>query len=189
MEYSFFGIGININNGGQRHARPTLIHINGGDDDQQTGKPMWLFDLDGTIGNHDHRVHLVVNKAQDPNFKKDYKAYYEAAEKDSPNPKIVDMIKKVRSAGFDIAIATGRPDIYVMQTVRQLQRFGILEDISFMMMRDEEDFRPNAEFKLDCMALASETNELTGLVDDMKSSRDAAVQAGLRAIDPNSEYI
>ena len=61
-----------------------------------------IVDIDGTIANLDHRIHLV----RKPN--KNWKLFFEKMNDDKPIEKTINKIKELHDDGFKILIVTGR---------------------------------------------------------------------------------
>lgn len=66
------------------------------------GLKTYIFDIDGTIANTDHRVHHLEGD------KKDWKSWYAKAQDDIPYWEIVDLMRLAHDAGIAIVICTGR---------------------------------------------------------------------------------
>lgn len=79
-------------------------------------KPLYIFDLDGTLALIDHRRHFVdrVRKEQD------WKAFYAACVDDHPNDPVIDTMHGLIRSGAEVWIFSGRSDEVRSQTVRWL---------------------------------------------------------------------
>lgn len=137
-------------------------------------KPLYIFDLDGTIANCDHRQHYLLN-ADDPQR---WRKFYAACGNDLPNHAVIGTLEALRFAGADIWIFSGRSD-----EVRSQTEAWLAEHTSFMSwdlspegranltMREANDYTPDHELKalwLDCM-LVEDRNRLIAVFDDRAS--------------------
>lgn len=68
-------------------------------------KPLYIFDLDGTLADCSHRVHFITEC--DP---KDWTAFFAASEGDSPIRPVIEILKSLRYHGKEVWIWTGRSD-------------------------------------------------------------------------------
>ncbi len=77
-------------------------------------RPLTIFDLDGTLALIQHRRHFVEG---DP---KDWKAFYAACDRDEPNEPVFATMERLRHAGADVWIFSGRSDEVRDKTVAWL---------------------------------------------------------------------
>lgn len=82
-------------------------------------KPLYIFDLDGTLALIAHRKNLIdgVNKNWD--------AFYLACKWDEPNAPVITTLQQLVNAGADVVIWTGRSDIAHERTGEWLEKHGI----------------------------------------------------------------
>lgn len=101
-------------------------------------RPILLCDIDGTIANGDHRVHLVSGET------KDWKAYFSLLSEDAP---IEAVIQKVRKYWYDhtVCMVSGRPDTYQYETMEWLTKYEV--PYNWLFMRPGSDKRPDTEIK------------------------------------------
>src|SRR4051812_33760219 len=98
-------------------------------------KPLYIFDLDGTLALTDHRRGLLP----------DWPAFYRACTGDTPNAPVVRTLKELRRAGAEIWIWSGRSDEVEAQTVLWL---GVNVGLRLQLrMRPEGDFTPDEKLK------------------------------------------
>jgi hypothetical protein len=110
-------------------------------------KPLYIFDLDGTIALATQRQHLLDNKEDPQRWDK----FYEACHMDLPNPSIVATLNILRLAA-DIWIFSGRSDQVRGKTVDWLLRYTeldpiLLRDGAVLRMRPQGDFTADDELK------------------------------------------
>lgn len=77
-------------------------------------KPLYIFDLDGTLALIEHRRHFVEGP------KKDWPAFFAACVDDEPNMPVIRTLHALRQAGAEIWIWSGRSDEVRSQTVEWL---------------------------------------------------------------------
>lgn len=137
-------------------------------------KPLYIFDIDGTIALIGHRRHFVERERG----KQDWKAFYASCVDDVPNEPVIKTLERLRHAGAEIWFFSGRSGEVRNQTVE-----WIAANTSFMTheldgpiltMRQEGDYTPDDILKkqwLDDM-LVDDRRRLVAVFDD----RDRVVQ-------------
>lgn len=123
-------------------------------------KPLYIFDLDGTLADCSHRLHYIQG------VKKDWDSFFAACSDDAPIEAGIMTLQALRKAGADVWIWTGRSDVVKTQTVKWLQKngcFGFPRDVlwawPFMhpdrfRMRKQGDYRPDHEIKAEWLMAA-----------------------------------
>lgn len=110
-------------------------------------KPLYIFDIDGTIALIEHRKHFLERK-DDPRRWRDF---YAACDKDKPNAPVIATMERLRRANADIWFFSGRSSEVRNKTVAWLA-----EHTSFMTadlegpmltMRNEGDYTADNELK------------------------------------------
>ena len=131
-------------------------------------KPLYIFDLDGTLALIEHRRKYVER----PRGEQDWKAFYAACVDDHPNDPVIDTMERLRAAGADVWIFSGRSDEVRAQTVKWLA-----DKTTFMSwelggpmltMRQAGDYTPDDVLKkrwLDDM-LVSDKARLVAVFED-----------------------
>jgi predicted kinase/phosphoglycolate phosphatase-like HAD superfamily hydrolase len=106
-------------------------------------KPCYIFDIDGTLSDPEHRLHHVNGP------KKDWKAFFETMDQDPPITALVTLCQQLQWVGIEqgqsIIITTGRPENYREITEKWLKQNGIEWDKLYM--RPANDTRPDAIVK------------------------------------------
>ncbi len=135
-------------------------------------RPLYIFDLDGTLALIEHRRHFVERERG----KQDWKAFYRACVDDVPNEPIIRIMRRLRWFS-DIWIFSGRSDEVRQQTVEWLVkhtgfRSGDFDDAfgdrDILTMRAEGDYTPDDVLKkqwLDAM-LPEDRQRLVAVFDD-----------------------
>ena len=147
----------------------------------QTDKPLYIFDLDGTLALTEHRNWII----QDPEPRSDkWRRFYGACDKDAPNEQVIAVMDRMRLFA-DVWIWTGRSDEVRGKTVNWLAQYttfmsGDLER-GILTMRQEGDYTPDDVLKkqwLDNM-LVDDRRRLAATFEDrgrvVKMWRDAGV--------------
>ena len=134
-----------------------------------------VVDLDGTVANCDTRLHHVKGK------KRNYKAFYSEVANDKP---INDMIELVKSLSFlyEIVFCTGRSEISRYDTIQWInQHMGM--DTPVLLMRNERDYRPDNETKLELLENYGLTpHEVLFILEDRSRVVKAWRDAGYRCL-------
>lgn len=100
-----------------------------------------IFDLDGTIADVSHRVHLAKAKNWDK--------FHEGMADDIPIANMVELTKMYSDKGYAILIFTGRPEKYAPQTWNQLHKWGV--PVTQVHMRKFDDISPDRFMKLEML--------------------------------------
>lgn len=109
-------------------------------------KIIYIFDLEGTLSNHSHRLHLLPKVSEkEANSKDHYAAFHAAFPKDPVNNHIVNMINSFFEFNPAI-ILTGMMEKHRQMAVDYLDYHKVFCDS--LVMRQNDDFRPSPEFKL-----------------------------------------
>ena len=118
-------------------------------------RPLYIFDLDGTLSIGEHRKHLVKkpddwDEKANGKWKADWEAFYDASVDDEPNLGVVAMMMNLASVGVEIRIWSGRSERVKSATALWLASCTKV-DAKIMKealrMRPVNDFTPVAELK------------------------------------------
>ena len=130
-------------------------------------RPLYIFDIDGTLALIDHRRH-ILGEVDDPNR---WRRFYAACDKDKPNKPVISTMERLRIAGADIWFFSGRSSEVRDKTVAWLA-----ENTSFMshefenrlVMRDEGDYTVDDNLKRSWYKrmLVEDQNRLVAVFDD-----------------------
>lgn len=143
-------------------------------------RPLYIFDLDGTLALTDHRQHLLESNERDK-----WRRFYAACDKDLPNTPVLRILEMLR-LGADVWIFSGRSDEVRTKTVEWLCRHTSfnpwqLEPGGILTMRAEGDYTADDVLKkqwLDAM-LVDDRQRLAAVFDDrdrvVKMWRDAGI--------------
>ncbi len=139
-------------------------------------KPLYIFDLDGTLALIEHRRHFVEGP------KKDWPAFFAACVDDKPNWPVIKTLQTLRKAGAEIWIWSGRSDEVQGETEEWLYRHGCLKSTMFLhwtpftppeafRMRKAGDHQPDVNLKRAWLSEIEppEYARLTAVFDDRDS--------------------
>jgi FMN phosphatase YigB (HAD superfamily) len=136
-----------------------------------------VIDIDGTVADASHRIHLITGDA-----KKNWKEFFKQAEFDAPHVDMIDIIENLLQGdpSLDVVFCTGRSDEIRDITISWLNdKFWSLdfdedddEDI-LLLMRKEGDYRPDTEVKVELLSEAGITPANTLCIFE---DRDGVVQ-------------
>jgi phosphoserine phosphatase len=125
----------------------------------------FVFDLDGTLANVDHRQEHALNKNWD--------AFHFLCHLDRPYQNIVDLMSAI-SENWKIIIITGRDEKYRKATEHWLDANEIFPDALFM--RQKDDRRPDHEYKLE-------------IIDSICGSRVSALESVIAWFDDRDNLV
>lgn len=128
---------------------------------------LYIFDLDGTLANIDHRKH-ILEQTDNPNR---WREFYSLCDKDTPNYAVMKTLHMLWSTGADIWFFSGRSDEVREKTVQWIEKYtyfrsGALDTI--LMMRCAGDFTPDDKLKEQWLKnmLLVDRNRLIAVFDD-----------------------
>lgn len=136
-------------------------------------RPLYIFDLDGTLALIEHRRHFVERDRKD----QDWKGFYGACDRDEPNHPVIRTMEALRASGADIWIFSGRSDEVRIRTSDWLAKhttFMSWDAAAALTMRREGDYTADDVLKrqwYDAM-LIDDQKRLVATFDD----RDRVVQ-------------
>lgn len=122
----------------------------------------FIFDLDNTIADGDHRVHLI--EGMPPNERK-WDEFHAQAHLDKPFPDVLALCQLLGEI-YNIAILTGRPEEKRFETISWLHTYGV--PFRELHMRPSKDYRPDTEFKGEFYTkhFASRCRRVVGIFED-----------------------
>lgn len=108
-------------------------------------KPLYIFDLDGTLALIEHRLHFIqrpslkccdcggANRTNcvscsdlDAGWKADWRGFFGAVADDAPNEPVIRTLQALRAGGAEIWIWSGRSDECRTATVEWLHKHGCM---------------------------------------------------------------
>ena len=116
-------------------------------------KPIYIFDLDGTLALIEHRRHFVEGE------KKDWPAFFAACIDDKPNWPVIAIFRALRKSGAEIWIWSGRSDEVKKETIEWLRKYELMSNApacfyspESFKMREKGDHRPDTSLKYGWLA-------------------------------------
>lgn len=100
---------------------------------------MYIFDLDGTLADNNHRQHLLEGDHQD------WDSFFEACDKDKPIMPVIDCARSLFYGGHRIYILSGRSAKVQQKTEKWLDDHKV--PFNKLVMRPEENYIPDEELK------------------------------------------
>lgn len=101
---------------------------------------MIVFDLDGTIANDDHRVHIWSGGNFDECFSLQHL--------DTPNIDVCWLLDVFNEIGERVIIVTARPERFRKQTVEWLDKHCLFGTMDVLLMRPDTDRTPSDKLKI-----------------------------------------
>ncbi|MBC3882479.1 hypothetical protein H8K35_13875 [Undibacterium sp. LX40W] len=140
----------------------------------RNSKPLYIFDLDGTLAIIDHRRHWVEKVRPSAN---DWRSFHQDCVFDKPNQNVIRTMEALRANGAEIWIFSGRSNEVRNETEQWLienTRFEREELHTALTMRDQGDFTEDDNLKAKWLSgmLEVDRNRLVAVFDD----RDRVVQ-------------
>tara|TARA_Y100000289_G_C3894353_1_gene135646 strand:+ start:129 stop:608 length:480 start_codon:yes stop_codon:yes gene_type:complete len=121
--------------------------------------PCYVFDIDGTLARNDHRAHFLAGDI------KNWHEFHSHCIYDS----VIEEVNRVLTAlswNYTIVLLTGRNEKYRQLTELWLKNNGIEPDC--LLMRKDDDFRPDYEMKSEVFDDIEDRFEVLGAFDDNK---------------------
>ena len=140
-------------------------------------RPLYIFDLDGTLANIEHRRHFVSREHH-----KNWHAFYQACDRDTPIDGVVSTYHSLLEAGCDCVIWSGRQDVVREKTELWLSRqCGINIEYPYLLMRPEGVSTPDAKLKQQWLVdmLEEDRERLVGVFDHRNKVVEMWRKAGL----------
>ena len=138
-------------------------------------KPLYIFDLDGTLALTEHRQHIL-----DSGSPTKWRDFFAACVDDKPNIPVIRTLQALRQSGAEVWIWSGRSDEVKSQTVEWLCNHGCFGNSigtipawpfgapERFRMCSSGDFTPDEQLKLGWLSEMEppERNRLTAVFDD-----------------------
>ena len=138
-------------------------------------KPIYIFDLDGTLSDAEHRRHFVTTHPAD------WRAFFAACKDDPPIPEVIRTAQLLRRAEAMIVIMSGRSEEVRFETLRWLEKYGVDCDVIYLRQEGDrrEDFVVKGEF-MDHFLTKYKREDIVAIFEDRKQVVDAFRARGFR---------
>ena len=113
------------------------MHIN--------SQPLYIFDIDGTLCNIEHRLHFLENKTDPDRWDK----FYKACVNDAPNYPVLAVMAALRSAGAEIWLFSGRSEAVREETCLWLHKYTDFRKWQLTMRPELLTMRPVGDYTED----------------------------------------
>ena len=117
-----------------------------------------ISDLDGTLSDAEHRVHLINSK------RKDWDAFFAASRDDPPIWPVIHTVRALKAVGHEIHVITGRSDSTREDTIAWFERHEVPYDR--LLMRSDGDFTPDDKLKRDWFEQEYKLADVLLVLDD-----------------------
>lgn len=107
---------------------------------------LYIFDLEGTISNHKHRLHLLPDKSIKTKEKHNYDAFHAKFPEDEVHEYIKEMMRALWNASGNIIILTGMMEKHRSMAETWLDYNEIYR--SHMIMRSNDDLTASPIYKM-----------------------------------------
>ncbi|WWD14300.1 polynucleotide kinase [Klebsiella phage SmellyBerry] len=115
----------------------------GANKEKPMNRNICIFDLDGTLSDGTHRLHLLPKK--DLHLTESWSEFNGASIGDSPIQSTIDVANALYRSGMTVIILTGRSDEVKTETMIWLDRYGVKYDS--LIMRRASDNRKDTVIK------------------------------------------
>lgn len=145
-------------------------------------RPLYIFDLDGTLADIEHRLHFIQQE------KKDWRSFFSECVNDKPIQSVLQTLHTLRKGRAEIWVWSGRSDEVREQTKQWLYKHGVfhaywnpMQAPEALMMRKSGDHRDDVVVKGEWLSQIEppEWKRLTAVFEDrarvVKMWRDAGV--------------
>lgn len=140
-----------------------------------TKKNIAIIDIDGTIANIDHRLHLIQhNNPED----RDWDAFHADCINDAPITEMIDLVNCL-SVNYIIVLITSRMERNRTDTTKWLDTHGLFFDR--LHMRKENDYRMDAMIKPEMLS-KEDLQRVAFAIDDRQQVVDMWRALGIRTL-------
>lgn len=143
-------------------------------------KPLFIFDLDGTLCKIEHRLHFVKNGNSDWN------SFYKSCHMDKINSNVAKIFHNLIKSGSEIWIFSGRSDMVRRETEQWLRENDLHINLN-LTMRNNGDYTPDDELKKSWYLnmLDIDKERLVAVFDDRKRVVDMWRSLGVTCLQVN----
>jgi len=147
--------------------------------------PIYLFDIDGTLADNDHREHfLTVPDGQ----QKDWDSFWAGQAYDTVHEPIATIARLlVQVGGYRVILLTGRPEIYRHVTEVWLDKNGVVYEKMIMRPKGNREDDTTLKLKLiDEYFTPGERRQIKLIFEDRQRCVDSMRAAGYKVCQPQA---
>lgn len=140
---------------------------------------IYIFDIDGTLSNAEHRLHFLNQTPPD------WEAFYNAAGGDLPNFEVITVARSLINAGQRVLLVSGRTESIRGITEQWLSKYRVPYEILYM--RKDGDHRQDNALKSEILdniltryPQTAMYNEVAGVFEDRQQVVNMYRARGLR---------
>jgi hypothetical protein len=140
---------------------------------------IYIFDIDWTLANLEHRLHYIKWEI------KDHKSFLDKVWEDSVIHPVAELLDMLNHGYGSIILVSWRSDVTCEATQKRLEENGIKYD--FLLMRKNRDHRPDYMVKSDIYekCLKKEHKKILWVFEDRKQVKRMWVEKWLFVFDVN----
>ena len=135
---------------------------------QTNTRPLYIFDIDGTLCNIEHRLHFLQRK--------DWDGFYKACIHDAPNKPVIDVLSALCRTGAEVWLFSGRSEDVRNETIQWIHSntyfatIEFLENPALLTMRPSKDYTEDHLLKESWLLnmLDVDRKRLVAVFDDRK---------------------
>lgn len=136
--------------------------------------PCYVFDIDGTLADNEHRLHLIKS------YPKNWDEFNRLMTEDGVYDNVVNIFHAL-SYNYTCILLTGRSEDHRDETEEWLEKNGIEPDA--LLMRMSGDMRPDNEVKAEYAEVIEENFDILGVFEDRKKVIDMWISRGTYVFD------
>ena len=106
---------------------------------------MYIFDIDGTLANADHRLHYILDDPDNPDWDK----FFSLTHLDTPIEPVIAICRAMYATNNTIILLTGRNERCRTETELWMKTHGVPYDC--LLMRARNDHRPDHIVKMELL--------------------------------------
>jgi hypothetical protein len=139
---------------------------------------LYIFDIDGTLADISHRLHLINSDLHPA----DWNAFYKACYNDAPIFDVITVARSLAAAGHIVVYSTGRSTLIYNETIDWLKKYR-LPNPQRVYMRPDGDHREDSVVKSELLDMINSdyaSEKLGGIFEDRQQVVDMYRARNLR---------
>ncbi len=145
-------------------------------------KRLWIFDIDGTLANNEHRIAHLKGET------KDWKSFFKDQSKDQPYEAVTHILNLLRASGDRCITITGRDEEHREESLNWIQNHVLGYPDKDLLMRPRGEKEDDDTLKLKILGEWMEKNpgyKVSGVFEDRHRVIDAWREAGFYVFECN----